>query len=852
MTGTRFQLEVRPTVPERLQGLAEIANDLLYSWDRDVRRLFIRLDPALWNSCGHNPKVFLRRLSQQRLDAAAEDRTYMEEYHRTLSAYNSYHREKIKPALAEHLDPQHDLVAYFCAEFGLHESMPIYSGGLGILAGDHCKAASDLGIPFIAVGLLYRQGYFTQTIDVSGHQIVHYTRIDFSDLPIQPALDANGQPVYVHVDLPGRRVMLKVWRAKAGHITIHLLDSDLVENSPADRSITYQLYGGDIHMRIQQEIVLGIGGVRALRALNFKPTVWHINEGHAAFMILERCRELVEKGADFDSALEQVASGTVYTTHTPVPAGHDIFHHDLINSYFGEYIHHLGLEPQRFRNIGHSPTNPDGFNMTSLALRGSRFHNGVSRIHGEVASKMESYVWPQVPPEENPIAHVTNGVHVPTFLARAWSNLFDMQFGREWRNELLNDAYWERIDDIPDYAYWSLRQSLKSRLLKIVRERATAQHKRNGCSAAQIERLVRQLAPNETDVLILGFARRFATYKRAALLFADPVRLAKLLNDPKRPVLLIFAGKAHPNDQPGKQLIQQIHDYSRRPEFEGKVILLEGYDVSLARLLVTGVDVWLNTPTYPLEASGTSGQKAGINGVINLSVLDGWWGEGYNGENGWGIAPHGAQFDENFRNQEEAKDLLNILENQVIPLYFVRNGYGYSEPWVKMSKASMKSLIPRFNSQRMVRDYVIYFYGPAARQQRKMITDSSAPARELARWKKTIAEAWPKITLRRVDSAEHAVNAGAALPIRVAAFLTNLNADDVCVECLVGRIAENNEFAVQYRYLMEAANVNDHGETVFKLDLHPEISGLVHYQIRMYPHHDLLSHAFETGHMIWL
>ena len=852
MTGTRFQLEVRPTIPERLQGLIEIANDLLYSWDRDVRRLFIRLDPALWNSCGHNPKVFLRRLSQQRLDAAAEDRTYMEDYHRTLSAYNSYRREKIKPVLAEHIDPQHDLVAYFCAEFGLHESMPIYSGGLGILAGDHCKAASDLGIPFIAVGLLYRQGYFTQTIDVSGHQIVHYTRIDFSDLPIQPAVDANGLPVYVHVDMPGRRVMLKVWCAKAGHITIHLLDSDLAENSPSDRSITYQLYGGDIHMRIQQEIVLGIGGVRALRALNFKPTVWHINEGHAAFMILERCRELVEKGADFDSALEQVASGTVYTTHTPVPAGHDIFSHDLINNYFGEYIHHLRLEPQRFRAIGHSPTNPDGFNMTALALRGSRFHNGVSRIHGEVASIMESYVWPQVPPEENPIRHVTNGVHVPTFLARAWSNLFDMQFGREWRNEMLNDAYWERIDDIPDYAYWSLRQSLKARLLKIVRERATAQHKRNGCSAAQIERLVRQLAPNESDVLILGFARRFATYKRAALLFADPVRLARLLNDPKRPVLLIFAGKAHPNDQPGKQLIQQIHDYSRRPEFEGKVILLEGYDVALARLLVTGVDVWLNTPTYPLEASGTSGQKAGINGVINLSVLDGWWGEGYNGENGWAIAPHGAQFDEGFRNQEEAKDLQNILENEVIPLYFVRNGYGYSEPWVKMSKASMKSIIPRFNSQRMVRDYVTYFYGPAARQQKKMVQNSSAPARELAGWKKKIAESWPKIALRRVDSAEHAVNAGAALPIRVAAFLANLNATDVCVECLVGRAAENNEFAVQYRYLMEASTINDHGETVFKLDLHPEISGLLHYQIRIYPHHDLLSHAFETGHMVWL
>lgn len=852
MPPTRFHLEVRPTLPEQLQGLSEIANDLLYSWDRDVRRLFIRLDPPLWNACGHNPKVFLRRLSQQRLDAAAEDRTYMEDYHRTLSAYNSYHREKIKPALAQHLDPQQDLVAYFCAEFGLHESMPIYSGGLGILAGDHCKAASDLGIPFVAVGLLYRQGYFNQTIDVNGHQVAHYSPIDFSDLPINPATTADGKEVHVYVDLPGRRVMLKVWRAKAGHITLHLLDSDLAENSPSDRSITYQLYGGDIHTRIQQEIVLGIGGVRAIRALGYQPTVWHINEGHAAFMILERCNELVKKGMDFDSAREQVAGGTVYTTHTPVPAGHDIFHSDLISSYFSEYAPQLGLDLHQFRRLGHSPTNPDGFNMTALALRGSRFHNGVSAIHGGVASVMESYVWPQIPPEENPIRHVTNGVHVPTFLARAWANLFDMQFGRGWRNEMLNDAYWERIDDIPDYGYWSLHQSLKSRLLNIVRERMLLQHKRNGCSLAQIERLTRHLAPNETDVLILGFARRFATYKRATLLFSDPARLARLLNDPNRPVLLIFAGKAHPNDQPGKHLIQMVHEFSRRPEFEGKVIMLEGYDISLARHLVTGVDVWVNTPTYPLEASGTSGQKAGINGVINLSVTDGWWGEGYNGENGWAIAPHGAQFDENYRNQEESRDLLNILENQVIPTYFSRNGYGYSEPWVKMSKASMKSLIPRFNSQRMVRDYVMNFYGPAARHQRKLIDQDSAPARELARWKKKVAESWTKVTLRRVDSAEQSINAGASLQVRVAAFLDRLTADDVRVECLVGDVPESGEFNVRHRYYLDSCGMNDHGEATFKLDLRPELSGLLHYKIRMYPYHALLGHPFETGWMMWL
>jgi starch phosphorylase len=852
MSGTRFTLEVQPVIPERLQGLSEIANDLLYSWDRDVRRLFIRLDPPLWNACGHNPKVFLRRISQKRLDAAAEDRTYLEDYHRTLSAYNSYHREKMKAGLVEHLDPRHDLVAYFCAEFGLHESMPIYSGGLGILAGDHCKAASDLGIPFVAVGLMYRQGYFTQTIDASGHQVAHYHPIDFADLPIKPAKDPRNQEIHVHVDLPGRRVHLKLWSAKAGHITIYLLDSDLAQNNPHDRAITYQLYGGDIHTRIQQEIVLGIGGVRALRALELKPSVWHINEGHAAFMIVERCRELVAAGMDFDSAMEQTASGTVYTTHTPVPAGHDIFHHDLMGSYFGEFVPHLGIDMHRFRQLGHSPTNPDGFNMTALALRGSRFHNGVSRIHGGVASKMEGYVWPQVPDEENPIRYVTNGVHVPTFLARGWTNLFDMQFGREWRNEMLSESYWEKIDNIPDYGYWSLHQSLKSRLLEIIRTRATLQHQRNGCSAAQVDRLVRHLAPNETDVLILGFARRFATYKRATLLFSDPARLAKLLNDPKRPVLLVFAGKAHPNDQPGKHLIKTIHEYSRRPEFEGRIILLEGYDISLARHLVIGVDVWVNTPTYPLEASGTSGQKAGINGVLNLSVLDGWWGEGYNGSNGWGIVPHEAHFDEGYRNQEESKDLLNILENEVIPTYFNRNGYGYSEKWVKMSKSSMKSLIPRFNAQRMVRDYIMNFYGPAARQLRRMVENNSAPAHDLAKWKQKIAAAWPKVSMRRVDSAASHVKSGASLHIQLAAHLDEIQPGDVRVECLVGKTSVSGEFVVQHRYFLEHAGRNEQGETLFQLDLQPELTGLVHYQIRMYPYHELLSHPFETGWMIWL
>ena len=852
MTGTRFSIEVRPTLPPRLQRLEELANDLMYSWDRRVRGLFVRLDPALWQDCGHRPKAFLRRVAQERLDAAAEDRVFIEDYNRALSAYDTYHHEAMRPDAAPHLQPNEDLIAYFCAEFGLHESLPIYSGGLGILAGDHCKAASDLGIPFIAVGMLYRQGYFNQTIDGHGKQVAHYTRTDFSELPLKPARDRDGGELHVQVHVADREVTLKVWQAKAGHIYLYLLDSDVAENSDADRSITYQLYGGDIHTRMQQEIVLGIGGVRALRALGLKPTVWHINEGHAAFQILERIREKVELGYSFDVARELVAAGTVFTTHTPVPAGHDIFDRQLMETYLTHYIRQLGIGMAEFLGLGSSPGNEHSFNQTALALRGSRFHNGVSRIHGSIASRMESYVWPQVPPAENPISYVTNGVHVPTFLAREWMSVFDMRFGGEWRNELTNESYWKRIDEIPDYAFWSLRQSLKAELLEEISLRVLRQHRRSGLSATQIKRITRAVTADKTDTLVLGFARRFATYKRATLLFADPERLARLLNDPQRPVLLVFAGKAHPHDTPGQQLIKTIYEFSRRPEFEGKIVLLEGYDLSLGRNLVTGVDVWVNTPQYPLEASGTSGEKAGINGVLNLSVLDGWWGEGYSGDNGWAITPHGPEYEASFRDREESNELLDILEKEIIPLYYQRNGHGYPEQWVKMSKTSMKTLIPRFNAQRMLLDYVRRFYGPASRQQRSLHDNEGAPARELAYWKKRVYTAWPGVSLHRVDAPPAQLAAGSRIALEVVVHLNGLQPHDIAVECLVGTGQDGEEFVVHAQHLFEAQEPAHLGEGRYRLDLQPPLPGLQHYKIRMYPHHRLLSHRFEMGCMVWL
>ena len=852
MSGTRFSLEVQPRIPESLQRIEELAGDLFYSWDRQVRRLFTRLDKELWGTSGHNPKTFLRRISQQRLEEAAEDRVFMEDYDRVLSAYDTYLAQGTHPDIKEDLDPDNDLIAYFCAEFGFHESLPIYSGGLGILAGDHCKAASDLGIPFVAIGILYRQGYFTQTIDEHGNQVAHYTPTDFQQLPLQQVNDASGKPLVVDVDMHDRKVYLHVWKARAGHITLYLLDSDLPENQDHDRVITYQLYGGDKSTRIQQEIVLGIGGVRALRALGISPTVWHINEGHSAFQILERCRECTGNGHDFATALELVAAGTVFTTHTPVAAGHDIFDHELISGYFQHYIKELGIDMERFLELGSTPGNPGSFNQTALALRGSRFHNGVSRIHGGVASKMEGYVWPQVPHEENPIKYVTNGVHLPTFLAREWSNLYDMRFGRAWRDELLNAEYWERIDEVPDHSYWSLRQSLKAELLDNVLQRALLQHRRNGCSESLMERLTRHLAASENDILTIGFARRFATYKRATLLFSDPERLKRLLNDPERPVLLIFAGKAHPHDVPGQELIRTIHQYAHDPDFIGKIVMIEGYDLALARMLVTGVDVWLNTPEYPLEASGTSGQKAGMNGVINLSVLDGWWAEGYQGDNGWAIAPHEPHFELGYRNHEESSELLDLLEHEVIPLYYERNTQGYSEGWVKISKASMKSSIPNFNAQRMVRDYIRNYYAPASRQARAFSADNLAEAKELAAWKDKINRHWHEVSLQRIDNSSDAILAGEEIRIRVAAKLGGLSQDDVIMECIIGTESAHSDFTAREHIRFAAVGTNGKGESIFELDLEPPLSGLQFYKLRMYPSHSSLSHPFETGHIIWL
>ncbi len=848
MPGSQFPLEIQPRIPAELARLQEMANDLMYSWDRSIRSLFHRLDRRLWDSCDHNPKAFLRRVSQRRIDEALNDRAYMEEYRRVTSAYDAYREHRGRPELTALFDPQKDLIAYFCLEFGFHESFPIYSGGLGILAGDHCKAASDVGLPFVAIGLLYQMGYFTQTIDGHGQQQVSHTRSHPHDLPVVPTLTETGQHLTLDMEFPGRILKVRVWTAQAGHITLYLLDTNLAENTPEDRAITHQLYGGDREMRLQQELVLGVGGVRALRALGLRPTVWHINEGHAAFQLLERCAMRMGDGMDVYSAMELVAAGTVFTTHTPVPAGHDIFDRHLVESYLGPAVRDLGLDFEQIYRLGLN--SGGGFNMTCLALRCTRFHNGVSRIHGLVASEMEADLWPQIPFRENPITHITNGVHLQTFLAREWVSLFDLRFD-DWRNELLNEDYWERLEEIPDYHYWSIHKALKQQLLENVHEGVVAQQRRNGTSDAVIHRMVRHVDGTHEDVLVMGFARRFATYKRALMLFADPPRLARMLADSDRPVVIVFAGKAHPRDEPGQQLIKMIHEFSMRQEFIGKILLLEGYDMALARLMVSGVDVWLNTPEYPLEASGTSGQKAGLNGAVNLSVLDGWWGEGYNGHNGWGITPRDTRFDHDQRNREEANDLLDIIEHELLPTYFRRDGGGYSEDWVSLSKASMKSTIPRFNSQRMLRDYVTKLYWPAREQQLKLAANGAEVARALADWKHRVRSAWPGVSMQLMLQPPAHLYHDDKICLQVQAELNGLQAGDVRLECLLGSDNAEGEFVVSQKVELEATGVDEH-YTDFSAEVVPEIAGLQYYKLRMYPFNDALSHPFELGFMIWI
>ena len=647
-------------------------------------------------------------------------------------------------------------------------------------------------------------------------------------------------------------MQVKVWQARIGHVTLYLLDTDLAGNSADDRNITYRLYGGDRTTRIQQEIVLGIGGVRALAELGIKPTAWHINEGHPAFLVLERARTLVAQGMTFNAAMEAVAANTVFTTHTPVPAGHDHFSAETISGYFPWLRKQLGLTEEQFLALGLVDGGHE-FNMTALAIRGSRFQNGVSRIHGGVSSRICAPLWPELEPRQNPLSHVTNGVHVPTFLAPEWADQFDKHLGFDWSHQAGSHAFQERLEAMPDHLFWSVRQSLKAKMLHLVRHRVARQHFRNNGSEAHLDRLLRNADPVNPNVLTVGFARRFATYKRATLLFRDLDWLRTILGDETRPILFIFAGKAHPADVPGQDVIRDLTRIARMPEFEGRILLLEDYDLRLARRLVSGVDVWLNNPMFPLEASGTSGMKAGINGVLNLSVLDGWWGEGYDGHNGWAIKPVAENLDEERRNFEESRTLYELLQDHVIPTYYRRGDMGYSSEWIRMAKRSIASILPRFSSTRMVNEYLAKFYLPATRQGRRYAESDFEPARRLAQWKLQVREIWPKVTMRQLNAPQKRIAFGEGLRLEVGVLLGGLKPEDVALELLIAKQTEHEEDSLPKSYRFESEGLlTEQGEQRFVLELSPEVCGKLEYRIRLYPQHELLTHPFELGMMRWL
>jgi len=836
---------ISPTLPERLEALRELAYNLRWAWDHATIELFRRLDSDLWERTGHNPVLMLGMIEQSQLEAATTDDgllNHLDGVHRFCTEYlageGTWYRRKIGAVDGK-------LVAYFSAEFGVTECLSIFAGGLGVLAGDHLKSASDIGLPLVGVGLLYQQGYFRQRLNEAGWQREIYEDNDFYTLPLALERRADGSPVSIAIELPGRQVAAQVWRAQVGRVPLYLLDTNIPQNAPEDRDITDQLYGGELEMRIKQEILLGIGGCRALEALGLQPSVYHMNEGHSAFLSLERLGQLMQRHRlSFAEAREAAAAGLVFTTHTPVPAGHDRFPPEMVERYFGTYIRRLGLSLEDFLALGREDPKNTGepFTMTVLALRMADHSNGVSRLHGEVSRQMWHGMWPGAPEGEVPIGYVTNGVHFRSWISLEMNQLYDRYLGPRWREEPADEAIWERVSKIPAEELWRTHVRRRERLVAFARRRLVAQAERRG--APRSERRAAEEAL-DMEALTIGFARRFATYKRANLLFRDVERLGRLLADADRPVQIIFAGKAHPKDEAGKQLIRDIVALSHQDPFRGRLVFVEDYDVAVARYMVQGSDIWLNTPRRPLEASGTSGMKAAANGVLNLSTLDGWWAEAWEdhapeGPGGWAIGRGEVYADPAEQDAVEAEALYAILESEAVPLFYERGSLDLPREWVERMKSSIGNLCHSYNIHRMVQQYTERFYVPAAARQAVLIADAAAGARSLAAWKAGVREAWPEIRVEAVESnSGHDLRVGSEVRVQARVQLGRLTPDDVSVELYMGRLNPAGDLAAargtpmalakplgDSRYLYEAAGIaccesGLHGYTVRVLPRYP-------------------------------
>jgi glycogen phosphorylase len=838
-----------PALPERLSGLREIAYNLRWSWDDDLRTVFSRLDRELWDRTYQNPVLLLGTVSQERLDVLARDDSYLALYDRALERLRSYLTE---PTAWDRRWPDRSLVAYFSAEYGIAECLPIYSGGLGVLSGHHLKSASDLGVPLVAVGLLYQQGYFRQYLGSDGWQQESYPVNDFYNVPVQLATGADGAPVRVEIDLAGRRLVAQVWRADVGRVPLYLLDTNVPENPPDLQDITDQLYGGDHENRIRQEIVLGIGGLRALRGLGLEPAVCHMNEGHSAFLALERIRVLLrDHGLSFREGLEAARSGCVFTTHTPVPAGFDVFPPELMERYFASYRQELGISRAELLALGRPPGADDaaGFNMAALALRTSEFANGVSELHGEVSRRLLGAYFPGLPEHEVPIGHVTNGAHTRSCVSREMASLFDRYLGPGWTRRPGQEEVWAGVDAIPDEELWATHERRRERLVAFARRRLARQLEQRGASPRDVERARGVL---NTRALTIGFARRFATYKRADLILSDLERLEAILLSAERPVQVLFAGKAHPADREGKEILKAVVGFCQSERFRRHAVFIEDYDLVVARYLVQGVDVWLNTPRRGMEASGTSGMKVVPNGGLNLSIPDGWWCEGYTPGAGWAIGKGEEYADHAYQDAVESSALYDLLEHDVVPLFYEREADGLPRGWIQRMKQSMKRLAPAFSTNRMLWEYSERYYVPAARCHERMAQESHARAREIAAWKQSVRRGWDAVRVESVEAARpgvHHVGEGFALAATVR--LGALSPGDVAVEAYFGPLDASRDVGRGRTVALTLERPAEDGRHRYVGTIPCERSGMQGYTVRVRPSHPEACDLLGTGLVTW-
>lgn len=836
------EVNVKSTLPSELKCLDELAHNMWWAWNYEARNMWKSLDSDLYEEVGHNPVMLLDRLSYERKEAIVKDKAIMESVKQVYKKFRDY--MDVEP------DATRPSVAYFCMEYGINQVVKIYSGGLGMLAGDYMKEASDSNVNMCGVGFLYRYGYFKQTLSMDGQQIAKYDAQNFNSLPVERVLDENGQPMVVDVPYMNYQVHAYVWAMNVGRIKLYLLDTDNDMNSEFDRPITHALYGGDNENRLKQEILLGIGGILTLKKLGIKKEIYHCNEGHAALCNLQRLIDYIKEGLSFNEALELVRASSLYTVHTPVPAGHDYFDESLFGKYMGGYPQILGITWDEF--IGMGRTNPEDhserFCMSTFACNTCQEVNGVSKLHGWVSQRMFAPIWKGYYPEESHVGYVTNGVHFPTWTATEWRKVYAKYFDKNYIYDQSNESLWHAIYNVPDAEIWETRMALKKKLVNYIREKFAATWLKNQGDPSRVVALLDSITPN---ALYIGFCRRFATYKRAHLLFTDLERLSKIVNNPERPVKFIFSGKAHPADGAGQGLIKKIFEISQRPEFLGKIIFLEDYDMQLARRLVSGVDIWMNTPTRPLEASGTSGEKAEMNGVVNLSVLDGWWVEGYREGAGWALKQERTYQNQGYQDQLDAATIYSLLENEILPLYYNRNEQGFSEGWIKTIKNSIATIAPHYTMKRQLDDYYDKFYSKEAANFKKLAANNNRLAKELAAWKETVAERWDAIrVVSKDDSALSAAETGKEYTLRYVIDEQGLN-DAVGLELVSIKTDKNGEEHIfsKREFKMVGREGNNY---TFEATFEPDVAGAFKSCVRMYPKNENLVHREDFCYVKWL